>query len=127
MSEGQRGRGYSFSLNNSPAFHYIWPYPMQQLIKKTEELTNKAKKLVNENQKLHQSVQNLENELQSLRQQLEEEAQKNAELNNKIKIIKLARNIGSGEGGEGGQVAELKRKINEYIKELDNCIAMLNE
>jgi len=100
---------------------------MQQLVKRTEDLTTRARKLVNENQKLHASVQNLENELANLRQQLEEEAQKNAELNNRIKIIKLARNISSGEAAENGQVAELKRKINEYIKELDNCIAMLNE
>jgi predicted RNase H-like nuclease (RuvC/YqgF family) len=100
---------------------------MQQLIKKTEELANKAKKLVNENQKLHLTVQNLENEVQGLKRQLEEQAQKNAELNNRIKIIKLARKISPEEGLDGGHTAELKRKINEYIKELDNCISMLNE
>jgi len=100
---------------------------MQYLISKTENLVTKARKLAAENQKLLQTRQSLENELKSLKQLLEEEAKKNAELNNRIKIIKLAQNISSAEGVEGGQITELKRKINEYIKELDNCIAMLNE
>ena len=49
-----------------------------------------------------------------------------AELLNKIKIIKLAQNIGSPDL-ERADVTELKRKINEYIKEIDHCITMLND
>lgn len=100
---------------------------MQHLISKSEYLLAKARKLVDDNQKLLEANQNLENEVKSLKQLLEEEVKKNAELNNRIKIIKLARNISSAEGPENGQVTELKRKINEYIKELDNCISMLND
>ncbi len=100
---------------------------MQHLISKTEHLLAKARKLAGDNQKLLHANQNLENEVKSLKLLLEEGAKKNAELNNRIKIIKLARNISSAEGVESGEVTELKRKINEYIKELDNCIAMLNE
>jgi hypothetical protein len=100
---------------------------MQHLITKADHLLNKARKLVADNQKLLQTNQSLENEVKGLKQLLEEEGKKNAELNNKIKIIKLAQNISSADGPENGQVTELKRKINEYIKELDNCIAMLNE
>lgn len=68
----------------------------------------------------------LEKELEQLKMQLAAEQQKTADLNNKMKIIKLAQNIGSGEN-EKTEATELKRKINEYIKEIDNCIAILNE
>ena len=44
------------------------------------------------------------------------------ELNNKIKIIKLARSFDEGE-----DIAALKRKINEYIREIDQSIALLND
>ena len=46
------------------------------------------------------------------------------ELENKIKILKLAQNLS---GDESDEKTEIKRKINEYIREIDRCIAMLND
>ena len=86
----------------------------------------KANKLVEQNHKLHSKNETLENELKIVKQSLENELKKGYELNNQIKIIKLARNIGSGKS-EGTDVKEIKRKINEYIKEIDHCITMLND
>ncbi len=100
---------------------------MEQLLNKTDGLLVKARKLASTGRKLQDANESLENELKRLKQLLEEEAKKNIELNNKIKIIKLAQNISSAEAGESRQGAELKRKLNEYIREIDNCIAMLNE
>jgi hypothetical protein len=100
---------------------------MQKLIAKTDVLIDKARKLAEQNAKLRVVNGQLEHELKDLKLQLEAEGRKNGELNNKIKIIKLAQNISSGNAGENEKVTELKRKINEYIKEIDNCIAMLND
>ena len=61
-------------------------------------------------------------EAQRLKLQIENQAAMIEELNNKIKIIKLAHSF---EGGE--DTAALKRKINEYIREIDNSIALLND
>ena len=61
-------------------------------------------------------------EAQRLKLQIENQAAMIEELNNKIKIIKLAQSF---EGGE--DTAALKRKINEYIREIDNSIALLND
>lgn len=61
-------------------------------------------------------------ELQRLKLQLENQALEIEELNNKIKIIKLARSF---EGSEDS--AALKRKINEYIREIDQSITLLND
>ena len=100
---------------------------MQKLIAKTDVLIDKARKLVEQNTKLRVVNGQLEQEIKSLRLLLEAEQGKTSELNNKIKIIKLAQNISSGKPDKNQETTELKRKINEYIKEIDNCIAMLND
>jgi adenine-specific DNA methylase len=100
---------------------------MQKLIAKTDILIEKARKLAEQNVKLKSANGQLELEIKELRMALDTEGRKNSDLNNKIKIIKLAQNISSAEAGESRQGAELKRKLNEYIREIDNCIAMLNE
>jgi chromosome segregation ATPase len=61
-------------------------------------------------------------EAQRLKLQIDNQSLEIEELNNKIKIIKLARSFESGE-----DTATLKRKINEYIREIDNSIALLND
>jgi len=61
-------------------------------------------------------------EAQRLKLLVESQALTIEELNNKIKIIKLAHSF-----EDGGDTAALKRKINEYIREIDNSIALLND
>ena len=100
---------------------------MEKLIAKTDILIDKARKVWEQNVKLKLNQSQLEQEIRDLKRQLEEEVRKNEELNNKIKIIKLAQNISSEAPGENQEATELKRKINEYIREIDNCIAMLND
>lgn len=67
----------------------------------------------------------LESEVNALKQLLEKEKSEKNELLEKIKLIKLAQNIGSSNSGDTGK-EELKKKLNEYIKEIDICITMLN-
>ncbi len=100
---------------------------MQKLIAKTDILIEKARKLAEQNVKLKSVNGQLELEIKELRMALDTEGRKNSDLNNKIKIIKLAQNISSDTPDENQEVTELKRKINEYIREIDNCIAMLND
>jgi hypothetical protein len=97
-----------------------------QLHLKIKNIIVKANKLVEQNRRLSAKNEELEREVKALKDTLEEESKKAGELHNQIKIIKLARNIGGPET-EGTDVAELKRKINEYIKEIDHCVAMLND
>jgi hypothetical protein len=61
-------------------------------------------------------------EVQKLKLQIDNQSLEIEELNNKIKIIKLARSF-----EEGDNTADLKRKINEYIREIDHSIALLND
>ncbi len=93
---------------------------------KVEEVKRKVVHLLEQNHKLLSKNEELEGEVKSLKLSLENEARKGDELLNKIKIIKLAQNIGSS-NSESADITELKRKINEYIKEIDHCITMLND
>ncbi len=96
------------------------------LTQKLDSIRKKTLHLIEQNHKLVLKNENLAGEIKTLKGLLEDEARKNDELNNQIKIIKLARNISSA-NGDNNQSAELKRKINEYIKEIDHCIKMLND
>lgn len=98
----------------------------KELAAKVSEIRKKIIHLLEQNKKLLVKNEILETDLKKLKESLKGEIQKTAELNNQIKIIKLARNIGSPDSGNA-DVTELKRKLNEYIKEIDHCITMLND
>ena len=56
---------------------------------------------------------------------LSEVEQKNIErntLNDKIKIISISKSVDASKG----EIKQTKLKINEYIREIDKCIAQLN-
>ena len=89
-------------------------------------IIEKVNKLKESNSLLHAHNQTLETEIKGLKEKLLAETERIEELNNKIKIIKLAQNIGTTDK-ENADITELKRKINEYIKEIDHCITMLND
>ena len=59
---------------------------------------------------------------QKLKLEIDNQAHIIEDLNNKIKIIKLAHSFEDGE-----DISALKRKINEYIREIDSSIALLND
>ena len=95
------------------------PFPdrIDKLIRQAEKLQAKA---------LEQKtmVEKLQTEARNLKLTIDNQQQTITDLNNKIKIAKLAQQIS---GQESGDKAELKRKINEYIREIDGCIALLND
>jgi acetolactate synthase small subunit len=99
----------------------------EELTKRLQNLQQKFVQLAEQNKKLISKNQLLENEIALLKNSIEENADKVLELNNQIKIIKLARSIDPETDTEKEEVTELKRKINEYIREIDSCIAMLND
>lgn len=97
-----------------------------QLRAKLDSLLAKATKVAEENKRLKAKNTELTVEVEGLKQMLSSERKKAEELNNKIKIIKLAQNMGPQASGSI-EIAEIKRKLNDYIKEIDNCMTMLNE
>ena len=87
-------------------------------------IKNKVNTLLEENTLLKNEKNDLNISNLALIKEIEAQKALIEELNEKLKMLKLAKSI-SGEE-EPKEKTELKRKINEYIKEIDRCITLLN-
>ncbi|HMQ00756.1 MAG TPA: hypothetical protein PKC24_13330 [Cyclobacteriaceae bacterium] len=95
----------------------------QELLKTNlSGLERKLMMLINEHKNLKESLKNTQLENQALRQELSQREEQINGFKNQFKIAKLVDNIDP----EGGHNPELKSKIDEYIKEIDKCIAHLS-
>ncbi len=85
------------------------------------ELKSKIDKLINLYISSLERNKSLEGELQSLQSELEQVKGENKTLNEKIKTTKVASAISGGNGSY-----EAKVRINQLVREIDKCIALLN-
>jgi chromosome segregation ATPase len=88
------------------------------------EIENKVNEIANQRNQYKNQVVNLNDEIASLSNQLKSKESEIAELEQKYKIMKLAKSL---EGGEQESNKDLKLKINEMVREIDKCIALLNK
>ena len=82
---------------------------------KLDNLLSSYKKVKSINSNLKEENANLLSEIE----------QKNIEINtlkDKIKIISISKSVDASKG----DIRQTKLKINEYIREIDKCIAQLN-
>jgi len=88
-----------------------------------DNLEIKIKKLISlyeiEKQEKKSAIQGIEN----IKQELIEKKEIIKELEDKIKLVKLSRVVSSS----GDDNKRTKQKINEYVREIDKCIALLNK
>ncbi|MBS1685698.1 MAG: hypothetical protein JSS76_13130 [Bacteroidetes bacterium] len=87
-----------------------------------DKIIQRTRRLANDAIAREAALKLAREEHQKLKLQIDSQAATIEDLNNKIKIIKLAQSIEKGD-----DIAALKRKINEYIREIDNSIALLND
>jgi hypothetical protein len=85
--------------------------------KQVEKLLEKIALLKNEKNDLNSS--NL-----ALKKEIELEKTLFDNMNQKLQTLKLAKSISGDDKPQ--ETTELKRKINDYIKEIDRCITLLN-
>jgi len=96
----------------------------QELLKTNlSGLERKIVMLLNEHKNLKDQVQQLKTENQDLKNHLKNKDQQVEGFKNQIKITRIADRIHP----EDGDVAELKKKVDEYIREIDKCIAHLSQ
>ena len=86
---------------------------------------NQVKELLEENARLNNDKNDLNSINLALKKELEDKNNALEDLTQKIQTLKLAKSISGDE--KPRETIELKRKINDYIKEIDRCIALLNE
>ena len=63
----------------------------------------------------------LESKIQDLQSELENLQRENKDFNNKLKTTRVASAISEGNGSY-----EAKMRINQLVREIDKCIALLN-
>ena len=95
----------------------------QELLKTNlSGLERKILVLINEHKALKEEVRTLKLENHDLKSSLRGRDDQLSNFKNQIKITKIVDNINP----EDGSVSELKKKVDEYIREIDKCIAHLS-
>jgi len=85
-------------------------------------LERKILVLINEHKNLKDEVKGLKKENQDLRAAVRVRDEQIAGFNNQLKITKIVDSLNP----EDGSVSELKKKVDDYIREIDKCIAHLS-
>ena len=86
-------------------------------------LERKILVLLNEHKSVKSEVAGLKSENLELKKSLKVREEQLSNFKNQIKITKIVDYINP----EDGSVSELKRKVDEYIREIDKCIAHLSQ
>src|SRR5690606_24445672 len=92
------------------------------LEKELSLLEEKIKTLLDERNSLREELLQVKHLNKELRASLENKADQINNFQNQIKISKIVDSMAVEDNA-----AELKYKINEYIKDIDKCIALLSE
>ncbi|MBS1682139.1 MAG: hypothetical protein JST48_10525 [Bacteroidetes bacterium] len=82
-------------------------------------LERKIMMLISDNKTLKDEMRTIKLENHELRTDLRKREEQLDHFKNQIKITKIVDNINPGDES----ISELKRKVEEYIREIDKCIA----
>lgn len=95
---------------------------MKVVDQQIQSIESKIERLVSRNQALMAKELQLSSENADLKSQVSAQKAVMDELENQIKMLKIAKTLEQSEMGS----SEVKRKITEFVKEIDRCIALLN-
>ena len=95
---------------------------MPEFSELVQTIDSKVDNLIQRCDRLQDANAKLEKDNAALTGQLDEKQQEIDELNNKNKMLKVAGAL----SGDGADQSEAKQKINELVREIDKCIALLN-
>jgi response regulator RpfG family c-di-GMP phosphodiesterase len=90
---------------------------LAEIGEKADYLNQKSQALVQENRSLHSRIQELERKIVQQQMELKEQAEQH-------ELIKLAKRV---EHRDEAATEELKKKINEYIREIDQCLKLIGD
>ena len=82
-----------------------------------KSLKEKLNSKIQENNKLNQDILSAGEEITHLKTKI-------SDLNENVKMLKLASQI---DGNEVGSTKDVKLMINEMVREIDKCIVLLNK
>ena len=83
----------------------------------------KLGKLIHKLSQIQEEKSELQKNNDSLNERLHEKEQKIASLQDKVKLMNISKSVDS----DSEDVKATRLKINEYVREIDKCIALLNK
>lgn len=86
-------------------------------------LERKITILLNEHKNLKDTIIELKAQNEALQDQVKQKTEQVASFQNQIKISRIAGSVGA----DRGDASELKKKIDDYVDEIDKCIAHLSQ
>jgi predicted nuclease with TOPRIM domain len=90
---------------------------LAEIGEKADYLNQKSQALVEENRVLRNRIQNLEGKIVQQQQEIKDLADQH-------ELVRLARSV---EHRDDAATEELKKKINEYIREIDQCLKLIGD
>lgn len=93
------------------------------MLEKLDEISEKAEYLNSRTTDLVAENRSLKSKIATLEEQLAERKEAHSSLSEQFEIIRMARSMEGQNGGEHAE--ELKQKINEYIREIDQCLKLI--
>lgn len=97
---------------------------MDEYRAKIEQIIKRTERLVSQHDKLKQELADAQQENLKLKEQLKGQEEKVSELGHQLSVVKVAKQLSATTEEEK---VELKKKINEFIREIDKCVALLND
>ena len=95
---------------------------MSEVSKRVLSIKGKLEKIDKRFEKLKQQNEELQRGSSDLQRLLDDEKRKTQSLQNDYNRLKLAKTLVSTSGDK----AEMKFRVNELVREIDKCIALLN-
>ncbi|NQX43462.1 hypothetical protein SAMN05421820_11799 [Pedobacter steynii] len=89
---------------------------LNSVLQKTARVIELCNALQEENDLLKQ-------ENQSIKVALDNSKNKNADLDEKLRVLKLAKSI----EGTSEKTLDIKQKINDFVREIDKCVVLLKK
>ena len=97
--------------------------PKDAQLQHLQQIEDKLRKLISRYTEVQQRLSSAQEEIKLLETQLEEKDQQIKNFQNQENIVKIVDTI----AGNPANSTELKLKLNEYIREIDKCIAYLRD
>lgn len=97
---------------------------MDEYRAKIEQIIKRTERLVSQHDQLKQELAEVQEENRQLKEQLKAREEKMGELGHELSVVKVAKQLSAFPEEEK---VELKKKINEFIREIDKCVALLND
>jgi DNA repair exonuclease SbcCD ATPase subunit len=97
--------------------------PKEKELQQLQSIEDKVRKLLSKHADIQQKLLAAQEEIKHMEALLEEKEQQIKNFQNQENIVKIVDTI----AGNTANSTELKLKLNEYIREIDKCIAYLRD